>query len=36
MNSERQQLQNGEWKIWNNESYSLTTNSDFDWVNGGY
>lgn len=36
MNSERVELDNGDWKIWNNDTYSLITSADFDWVNGGF
>jgi hypothetical protein len=36
INSERVELDNGEWKVWTNDTYSLITSADFDWVNGGF
>jgi hypothetical protein len=35
-NSERVQLQDTSWKVWDNGIYSITVEDGFDWVNGGF
>lgn len=36
MNSDRTAADNGQWKVWNNDNYSLIASADFDWINGGF